>query len=137
MVWANVIHIIRTIAVTTKPVHKYNQSGEYIEFLRVSLLRAAHPLCPTHSFILLIFIVYGFTPCAPPTPLVPSLSIIFTSSASGSSAGGETLQHLCVCVGGGCSVWVCVCVWGGGRVHCYTVKACVLDQYTNYFTKTP
>ncbi len=30
VVWANdVIHIIRTIAVTTKPVHKYNQSGEY------------------------------------------------------------------------------------------------------------
>ncbi len=29
MVWANVIHIIRTIVVTTKPVHKYNQSGEY------------------------------------------------------------------------------------------------------------
>ena len=87
-----------------------------IEFLRVSLLRAAHPLCPAHSFILLIFIVYGSTPLCPahsPRPLTLyhiHFLCLWVQCWWVRSCGQETLQHLCVCVG----VCVCVCVCGGG-----------------------
>ena len=122
------------IAVTTKPVHKYNQSSEYrsksvtVESSPPSVPRPLFHHPPHLHRIWLHPLVPRPLPSSPhslsyplPLPLGPVLvgQVVWA---------GDTPTPVCVCVG--------VCVWGG-RVHCYTVGACVLDQYTNYFTKTP
>ena len=143
MVWAK---RYSTIAVTTKPVHKYNQSGEYRVPKSVTV-EDSPPSVPCPLF---------YHPPRPPRiwlhPLVPrplpssphSLSYRLPLPLGPVLVGqvlwaGDTPTPVCVCVCVRVCVCVCVCVGVGvgGRVHCYTVGACVLDQYTNYFTKTP